>query len=863
MKKKISIIILIAIISILSAKNILHQTLPNGMEIAVKENEGNTSVGFYCFIKTGAVNEGKHLGKGISHYLEHVVSGGTTKFRTEAEYEALGKEMGSIINAYTTNIATAFHIITDKKYADQALDILYEQVQFCAFDSVEVAREKQVILKEIVMRSSPARSKIYQRNNELVYPNSNNKYPVIGYPELFKTISRNELADYYHQRYVPNNMIFVAVGDFEADEMMEKVVDTFKDLERDQIEPVYEPVQNIRAGNIEHIEEFEIQQPQVRITTILPQSDADDEIAIEAALDILFSKRKSPINYLLVEELKLVNYIYSYVNITPVSSEGTINIVFEAKEPAKVKEIVRIIDEEIAKYCQNGFSEEQITNIINRKKAQRLLSTPGIESECNRIGWAIMLYGVPDTYEMNMALYESLKPAQLSDALSKHLIPKNRVVFYAVPVGTKAELEISEVISSKKTDAEKIVLNKNLTLIHKENTEKPIIKGVIYFPISDDYETIENFGTIEFMTDLMFRGSEKYESLDLSEWKEDHAVSFDNWINRGFYLSFKCLKDDYPVLKSMIFDAIENPSFTESELQLAKDKKIERYKRGLSRATNIHNDFRSQILYDNFRDGISDSASVEIIKNISREEIQEIYRKYFNSRSAIVTFFGDLDLSTAKEYAEEILDIVPDKKINEQKNPLIVPELNETFINEYPFEQVNIDLNFIAPKIDDEDFKTMKVIESIFSGSRGRIHKAVRGNDQDLAYFGFATYTYADDFGYFRITSQTSIDKKDELIDVLKREVTKLKEELVSPEEILSAIEEHQKIMNSYMNDNSLPFYMTHYEALGLGHDYLRKSSEILKDVTAEDIQRVANKYFKNTAVFVSVPDENVKLLVD
>ena len=157
----------------------------------------------------------------------------------------------------------------------------------------------------------------------------------------------------------------------------------------------------------------------------------------------------------------------------------------------------------------------------------------------------------------------------------------------------------------------------------------------------------------------------------------------------------------------------------------------------------------------------------------------------------------------------------------------------------------------------------MKVIESIFSGSRGRIHKAVRGNDQDLAYFGFATYTYADDFGYFRITSQTSIDKKDELIDVLKREVTKLKEELVSPEEILSAIEEHQKIMNSYMNDNSLPFYMTHYEALGLGHDYLRKSSEILKDVTAEDIQRVANKYFKNTAVFVSVPDENVKLLVD
>ncbi len=65
------------------------------------------------------------------------------------------------------------------------------------------------------------------------------------------------------------------------------------------------------------------------------------------------------------------------------------------------------------------------------------------------------------------------------------------------------------------------------------------------------------------------------------------------------------------------------------------------------------------------------------------------------------------------------------------------------------------------------------------------------------------------------------------------------------------------------MNDNQLPYYQTYYEAIGLGYDYINKSSEILKQVTPEDIQRVANQYFKNVAIIISEPDENVELMVE
>ncbi len=851
------------VLSFLSANELIHKTLPNGMEIVVKENRNNTSVGFYCFVKTGSVNEGKYLGAGISHYLEHVVSSGTTTIRTEAEYEEIGKKIGAIVNAYTTNIATAFYIITDKEYQDESLSILSEQMQFCICDSFEVDREKQVILKEIVLRSTPARSKMYQRCNELIYPNSNNKYPIIGYTELFKTITREQLEEYYHQRYAPNNMVFVSVGDFEAEEMILKIEEAFKDFERKQLLPVYLPVQNIRSGTIEHIEEFDIQQPLVYMSFILPASDFADKSALSSALEILFEKRLSPIRYKLIEELKLVNYIYSNVDASPNSPEGSIDIVFEAKDVSDIFEIVNIIDEELEFHSRSGIKYEDIQNIITRTKADKLLSILSVSRESNRIGWSMMRYGIPDNYTIRIQELEKLTVRDIQNAITKHLLPKNRVICYNVPKGTKELLEQKEEQIVEKNDVIKKEINKNITLIHKFNNEKPFVNGVIYLANSTDYETEENVGTIAFMTDLMFKGSKKYNPLDLTEWLEDHVIRLNaSATKNGTYIEFRCLKEDYHDLEKIIIDAIKNPSFEESELELAKERKMADYKRSLSDAYYIHADFINSVLYADTKLGLSKEEKVNILMKLSREELLELHKKYFNTEKIIATYFGDITEKEAEEFSKKIFKAIPEDEIKDEKIIVHTPDLDESFINQYSFEQVNIRLNYLAPTINSEDFNAMKVIESILRGARGRLHKAVRGTN-DLAYYAFADYTYSVDDGYLRVVSQTSIDKKDELVNVLKNEMEKLKNEPVTREEMDTAIEENQKILNSYLNDNQLPYYQTYYEAIGLGYDYINKSSKILKQVTPEDIQRVANQYFKNVAIIISEPDENVELMVE
>ncbi len=865
MKRRLIILIMLIVFTILSANDLLQTTLDNGMQIVVKENKLNESVGFYCFVKTGSVNEGQYLGAGISHYLEHIVSSGTTEFHTEDEYNEMGKEMGAIVNAYTTQSATAFYITVDKAYKDMALRNLSQQLQYSVCDSFEVSREREVILKEIVMRSTPPLSKVYQRHNELVYPNSNKRYPVIGYTELYKTISRDELQDYYNTRYAPNNMIFVAVGNFEATKMLEEIIDSFKDFPRRQLEPVYQPVQHQREGSIDYIEEFGIESSSVYISTILSANDYEDATALNAALNILFSKRQAPIRYKLVEELQLVNSrgFYAYAFGSPNSPEGEITIHFEPKNSADIDHIISKIDEEIEKYSKSGITDGDLQNYINRIKANKLLRTPGVSSDANTIGWTMMRYNVPDRYPNEIQILESLNAEKLAFHLRKHLVPQNRVIFKAVPKGEKALLESKDIASIEKTEIEKVLIGDDLILLHKMNTEKPLLKAVVHLSVSTNYETIENSGSLSFMTKLIFQGSKKFNSLEITEWFEDHAISFNTSCStNGIYIEFKCLEVDYPKLEEILFDAFKNPSFEEKEITLAKEEVIANYKRSKSRATTAHKDHVNSVLYGNSRAGLSSEAKKDIILSLSKKDLQELHKTYFNSDELIVTLFGDLTKEEAISKAKDIKKNIPNKEIEAEKNFTEIPNQNGTFLNDYEFEQVNLDIYCPAPPLSSEDFNVMNLINEILSGARGRLHLAVRGTN-NLAYFAFPQYRYSENFGYFKLYSQTSIDKKDELTAIMVDELTKLMNEDVPIDELNSAVDESEKMLRAMLNENSLPYYITYYESIGLGYDYIDKVSKIRKKITPAQIKAAANKYFINQAIIISEPDENVELMVE
>ncbi|MFA6653221.1 MAG: pitrilysin family protein [Candidatus Delongbacteria bacterium] len=861
--KRIMVILAMIVSVALNAQDMLNKTLPNGMEVVVKKNTSNSSVGFFMFVKTGSIHEDEYIGKGLSHYLEHIVSGGSTKNHTEKWHQDKRKEYGAITNAYTTFGATVYYMQADKQYADSCLYLLTDNVMNCAFDTNEVTREKDVIVKEFVYRVASPMAKLYNGMRASTFLTSNVKNEVIGEIELFKQNSREDMMDYYSKRYMPNNMIFVVVGDIEPAEMMQKVENTFKDYKRGVLVPVYLPEESIRPGNIKYVEEFDIQQPRAFITKLVPKAAHDDFVAISMAASILFEKRNSPVQYALVEEEKAVNWIYGYFNDGGHFPEPMVQIAFETKESKTLDNVVKRIDEIIAQTAQKGITQKQIDEVISREKAQKILRTPDSDREAQQIGWNMIVYGVPDMFDIQMEQYEKLTPEKVNAAIKKYFVADNRVIYYGVPTGEKSKIEDSGSVIVK-TEVEKIA-EKDLTVLFKQNTTDPVIQGEIFIPVSSDYETLENTGTFQFVTEMLLSGgTKKYSSMDLSSWLEDHAVRLNAQVGpTGLNVSFKCIKEDYKELAERIYSMFNEPVFDEKEFQLAKERADADYKRELSEPDHEYSEFRSAILYKGQKSGLSSKERNDIIQNLTRDKVSGIYKKYFKAESMIVTLFGDLKREEAVSYANELWKKVPKGKIPGERTPIVVPKINETFVNECEFEQVNVEINFTAPLQGDPDYYTMTALNQVMSnGFSGRLLKATRA-DNDLVYSAYSYYSATKDYAFYRIVAQTSLDKKDRLVEVLKNEVSKILSGDISQQEIDISVESYARMLDSYFTDNQLVGTMTRYESMGLGYNFLKESLADLKKVTPDMIRTVADKYLKDAAVFISQPSPDVKRVVE
>jgi len=126
----------------------LVKTLDNGAQVIVEENHAAPVVAVRFYVGTGAAFEGKWLGAGISHFVEHCCDKGTPT-RTAAEIEDLVQRLGNNANAYTSKRVTCYHITTASKFVGEAIDLLGDYVLGATFPPQEVEIQRGVILREI------------------------------------------------------------------------------------------------------------------------------------------------------------------------------------------------------------------------------------------------------------------------------------------------------------------------------------------------------------------------------------------------------------------------------------------------------------------------------------------------------------------------------------------------------------------------------------------------------------------------------------------------------------------------------------------------------------------------------------------
>ncbi|NJK91255.1 MAG: insulinase family protein [Blastochloris sp.] len=129
---------------------VTHTVLPNGLTILVQEDHSSPVVSVQAWCRAGSISEGRYLGTGISHILEHMLFKGTEK-RGNSEIAQTIQSVGGYINAYTSFDRTVYYIDAPSAGWQTLLDVLTDAIFHSTLPVNEYAKEQEVIRREFAM----------------------------------------------------------------------------------------------------------------------------------------------------------------------------------------------------------------------------------------------------------------------------------------------------------------------------------------------------------------------------------------------------------------------------------------------------------------------------------------------------------------------------------------------------------------------------------------------------------------------------------------------------------------------------------------------------------------------------------------
>jgi predicted Zn-dependent peptidase len=206
---------------VLATNHIRTTILPNGLTVLTERMEHVRSVSMGVWLTTGARHDAPEL-NGLSHFVEHMVFKGTTT-RSARQISLDTDELGGYMNAFTAQDMVAFHATVLDTHVTRALNLLADLILNPEFPPAEIERERDVILEEI---NATQDDPVYLAHDAFIrtlWKNDSISLPIGGTSETLGFFTRDTLVRYAKDHFTGRNMVFVAAGNLQHDDMVAKV----------------------------------------------------------------------------------------------------------------------------------------------------------------------------------------------------------------------------------------------------------------------------------------------------------------------------------------------------------------------------------------------------------------------------------------------------------------------------------------------------------------------------------------------------------------------------------------------------------------------------------------------------------------
>jgi zinc protease len=192
--------------------NPFETTLPNGMNVIVKEDRRAPSAVHMVWYRSGAMDEPDGV-SGVAHVLEHMMFKGTKKVGP-GQFNKRVAAVGGRDNAFTSKDYTAYFQQVPPQRLGEMMSLEADRMKNLIITDAEFRRELEVVKEERRLRTDDQpRALVYEQIAATAFQAHPYRRPVIGWMTDLDTMRPQDARDWYRRWYTPNNAYLVVVGD--------------------------------------------------------------------------------------------------------------------------------------------------------------------------------------------------------------------------------------------------------------------------------------------------------------------------------------------------------------------------------------------------------------------------------------------------------------------------------------------------------------------------------------------------------------------------------------------------------------------------------------------------------------------------
>lgn len=817
-------------------------TLENGLTLIVEEDRSAPVASVQAWCGTGSIHEGKWMGAGLSHILEHMLFKGTDK-RAGGEIAKQVQEQGGYINAYTSFDRTVYWIDVPSEGASEAVDILADAMMHSRLPEDEYAKEQEVIRREFAMGFDDPDRVGWKLIMSTVFSESPFQHPVIGYLDVYNQLTRQDVLDYYKARYVPNNLTFVVVGDVDAEKIHAQLVAAFKDEPRKAVDPIFVPSEPEQIGRRERHEEFPTELSRLALSWRVPGQSDSDIPALDLLGAVLGSGRSSILNTQIREKLQLAHEVDA--GVFSLQTDGVF-IVTAVSEPDKrvavENEVLTLVD----RIKTDGVTEAQLDKARRAMLAGQLKSLGTMRGKASDLGSSWLLAKNPDFSRDYLNAIGRVTPADLQRVAREYLQEDRLNVTSLNPVGSLtaiAEAKAPAAVSEVKM----FTLSNGLRLLVRENAKLPIISISAAFRGGLLAETAADNGITPLLASTILKGTSTRSAAQIAEQIESvgGSISSDSGYN-SFLVAVEVMKPDLALGLNLLSDVLLHPTFPDGEVDLEKKSQLAAIKAEQEQITAVARDTTRAKLFGSHAYGRSRLGSPESVAAISPEALRAFHQAYAVGANGVISVFGDVKAEDVVKLVEKDLASLPKGALALTSPPAPTPPTETVRVTEErDKQQAVVMIGYPGVNVLDPDRPVLELINEASNDLGSRFFDRIR-EKLGLAYFVGAGNFNGLAPGSFVFYLGTDPKKVDQVTKEFTSEIDKLAAEGLTPEELIRA---KKKLLGSeaIRNQSNAAFAgaVAMDELMGLGYANYEERKAQIEAVTLEDTRRVAAKYFK------------------